>query len=196
MRRARASLVSPRRTGDACMALRVFVGVAPPFGVAALRRARQSSFATVKKAEMREPSVWPAIRCAIRQSPEFDVFGDTSCTEAVTTNSFRIAAFCCFSIRVFTLRSIQAPQFNRFTILQRPEYGRILEPAAAAWRGRLDYTQRPLASSANQEQPHDRPARRCLWFYLLPGRPLSLRLHVIGLYTLKLELTCRTKCKK
>src|SRR4029077_10601360 len=39
---------------------------------------------------------------------------------------------------------------RRFPPLQRPEYGRILEPASAAWRGRLDYTQRPLASSGNQ----------------------------------------------
>jgi hypothetical protein len=41
------------------IASRVFVGVAPPIGVAALRkRARQSSSATVKKAEMSEPSVF------------------------------------------------------------------------------------------------------------------------------------------
>src|SRR5277367_328912 len=29
-------------------------------------------------------------------------------------------------------------------------YGRILEPTSAAWRGRMDYTQQPLASSANR----------------------------------------------
>src|SRR4029077_4588382 len=39
----------------------------------------------------------------------------------------------------------------RFRPLQRPEYGRILEPASAAWPGRLDYTQLPLASSANRK---------------------------------------------
>jgi hypothetical protein len=32
----------------------------------------------------------------------------------------------------------------------KTEYERILEPASAAWPGRLDYTQQPFASSASQ----------------------------------------------
>jgi hypothetical protein len=39
---------------------------------------------------------------------------------------------------------------SRFQPLQRPEFGRILEPTLAAWPGRLDYTQLLLASRANQ----------------------------------------------
>jgi hypothetical protein len=52
--------------------------------------------------------------------------------------------------RLLTIPSLSSPRTLRFRPLQRPEYGRILEPAWAAWRERLDYTQQPLASSANR----------------------------------------------
>ena len=51
---------------------------------------------------------------------------------------------------LLTNPGLSSPRTLRFRPLQRPEFGRILEPASAAWRGRLDYTQLPLASSANR----------------------------------------------
>src|ERR1700737_2238307 len=39
---------------------------------------------------------------------------------------------------------------RRFRPLQKPGYGRILEPVAAAWPGRLDYTLLPLGSRGNR----------------------------------------------
>ena len=62
LRRTARRVLSASAHGARAMpaiASRVFLGVAPPGGVAALRkRARQSSSATVAKAEMSEPSVF------------------------------------------------------------------------------------------------------------------------------------------
>ncbi len=46
--------------------------------------------------------------------------------------------------------SLSSPRTLRFLPLQTPAYGRILEPASAAWPERLDYTQQPFASSGNR----------------------------------------------
>ena len=58
--------VGPWRFGDPAIASSVFFGVAPPIGVAALkRRARQSSSATVREAVMSEPSVFKFARAVV-----------------------------------------------------------------------------------------------------------------------------------